>query len=91
MSSVSNLSVSTERFWPGGAFAAYDPHAQAGGGPVSPLVPGVQCRACGFEPGGMDLPRACCPKCLGSAWERFARSARLDRRAARYAPREGKP
>jgi rubredoxin len=32
----------------------------------------LQCRACGFEPEDAITPPHRCPKCAGSAWERFA-------------------
>jgi rubrerythrin len=32
----------------------------------------LQCRACGFEPENAVTAPARCPKCAGSAWERFA-------------------
>jgi hypothetical protein len=31
-----------------------------------------QCRACGFEADDAIGPASRCPKCFGSAWERFA-------------------
>jgi hypothetical protein len=45
----------------------------------------LQCRACGFEPVDAIIGPPRCPKCHGSAWERFAFSRSLlmnaDRRA----------
>ncbi|MGA2233628.1 MAG: hypothetical protein ABSH22_22195 [Tepidisphaeraceae bacterium] len=32
----------------------------------------LQCRACGFEADNGIVPPPRCPRCTGSAWERFA-------------------
>ena len=38
----------------------------------------LQCRACGYEPEDLVLaPRAKCPKCAATAWERFTRPGSL--------------
>ena len=43
-----------------------------------PVLPVVQCHACGYEPPRPDHPPRQCPKCLGGAWERFIWRGRLD-------------
>src|SRR5208282_3017049 len=44
--------------------------SSASGSPTFPYR--LQCRTCGFEPEDAITPPLRCPKCLRSAWERFA-------------------
>ena len=75
------MSIGMERF-------AYEPSAESrdAGRSQAPGFPyRLQCRACAFEPDDAMAVPPVCPKCFGSAWERFAAPRSLlmnaDRRA----------
>ncbi|HEX4124348.1 MAG TPA: hypothetical protein VHY37_06440 [Tepidisphaeraceae bacterium] len=75
------MSISMERFSSQGQFASYDPHIAA----VKSIgVFTVQCRSCGYEPEQVVTPPRICPKCHGTAWERFARPGSILSNAERY-------
>jgi len=63
------MSISMERF----GLAARPGESRPGVGVSGIVFPyRLQCRACGFEPDNAIQPPIRCPKCAGSAWERFA-------------------
>jgi hypothetical protein len=63
------MSIAMERF--GSNEQLWESRVSSGSrGPAFPYR--LQCRSCGFEPeDAITRPRRC-PKCHGSAWERFA-------------------
>jgi PHP family Zn ribbon phosphoesterase len=58
---------------------------ELGGIPRSAFPYCLQCRTCGFEPENAVTAPHRCPKCGGSAWERFALPASLLTTADRHA------
>jgi hypothetical protein len=48
------------------------PYATLSDAPKAVFPYRLQCRMCGFEPDDAVTPPRRCPKCHGSAWERFA-------------------
>jgi hypothetical protein len=63
------MSISMERF--GSNEPLWEPRVSSGSrGPAFPFR--LQCRSCGFEPEDAITHLPLCPKCHGSAWERFA-------------------
>jgi len=76
------MSISMERF---GSYEQLSDSRLSSGSP-GPIFPyRLQCRSCGFEPADAIARPRYCPKCHGSAWERFAFPQNLlinaDRRA----------
>jgi hypothetical protein len=63
------MSINWENLRSEGHFATYDPPIEHG---HQTLIFRLECRCCGFEPANGATPSVC-PKCGGSAWERFAR------------------
>jgi len=76
------VSISMERF---GSFEQLSESRVSSGLRGSAFPYRLQCRACGFEPVDAIIGPPRCPKCHGSAWERFAFPRNLlmnaDRRA----------
>ena len=76
------MSISMERF---GSYEQSSESRVSSGLPGSAFPYRLQCRACGFEPVDGMIGPSRCPKCHGSAWERFALPRTLlmnnDRRA----------
>jgi hypothetical protein len=63
------MSISMERF---GSYEQLSDSRLSSGSP-GPIFPyRLQCRSCGFEPADAITRPLHCPKCHGSAWERFA-------------------
>ena len=63
------MSIAMERF----GLSEQLPKSRASSGLRSAECPyRLQCRACGFEPVDAIASPLRCPKCAGSAWERFA-------------------
>jgi hypothetical protein len=44
----------------------------------------LQCASCGFEPENCVTPPKLCPKCHGTAWERYARPGSILDNAKRF-------
>ena len=76
------MSIAMERF---GSYEQLSESRVSGGMPDSAFPYRLQCRSCGFEPDDAIIAPPRCPKCHGSAWERFAFPRNLlmnaDRRA----------
>ncbi len=75
------MSIGSDAFAARGLHPTFDPHE-----PVTErlAIHQTQCRNCGFEPSdGLTPPRRC-PKCSGTAWERFAMPGSILSNSARY-------
>jgi hypothetical protein len=62
------MSISMEHFE--SDVKLFAPHP-AGGSPLPCFPYRLQCRSCNFEPVDSVIAPRRCPKCSGSAWERF--------------------
>lgn len=75
------MSIGMERFGSEGRFANYDMCKRT---PARIQIFQLECRNCGYEhDDAVNVPRLC-PKCHGTAWDRFARPGGTLVNADRY-------
>jgi hypothetical protein len=75
------MSIGADTFEAKGLHPTFDPYEPLA---ARMSIHQTQCRSCGFEPEDRLTPPTRCPKCSGTAWERFALPGSILNNSARY-------